>query len=98
VAGSGPRVVVLRSSAAADVLGKELGVRADNLHKFLHEYTKGRYAQQLRSGQRVPVWARVFALNPGDVVLLDEAGMAGMRAYSDWTGRDAAVVVLSADR
>ncbi|MEV6987512.1 MobF family relaxase [Sphaerisporangium sp. NPDC051017] len=75
---AGQRIVALAtSSAAADVLGKELGVRAENLHKFVHEYTTGRYAAQLRSGQHVPEWARMFALNPGDVVLLDEAGMAG---------------------
>ncbi|MEV6987480.1 MobF family relaxase [Sphaerisporangium sp. NPDC051017] len=75
---AGQRIVALAtSSAAADVLGKELGVRAENLHKFVHEYTTGRYAAQLRSGQHVPEWARMFALNSGDVVLLDEAGMAG---------------------
>lgn len=75
---SGQRIVALAtSSASADVLGKELNVKADNLHKFLHEYSAGPYAAQLRAGQRVPVWTRMFALNPGDVVLVDEAGMAG---------------------
>ncbi|WP_424534238.1 MobF family relaxase [Sphaerisporangium viridialbum] len=75
---AGQRIVALAtSSAAADVLGKELGVRADNLHKFVHEYTRGPYAAQLRSGQPVPEQAGMFAINPGDVVLLDEAGMAG---------------------
>ncbi|GAB3785741.1 MobF family relaxase [Nocardioides ungokensis] len=62
---NGGRVVPLAtSSKAAEVLGQELGVRAENLHKFLHEYDR-------RS--REP-W---FALGEGDVVLLDEAGMAG---------------------
>ncbi|MFG1879514.1 MobF family relaxase [Sphaerisporangium sp. NPDC049003] len=75
---AGQRIVALAtSSAAADVLGKELGVRADNLHKFVHEYTRGPYSAQLRCGQPVPEQAGMFALNPGDVVLLDEAGMAG---------------------
>lgn len=44
---------------------------------MITEYTTGRYAAELNSGQRVPVWSRMYALNPGDVVLLDEAGMAG---------------------
>ncbi|GGK81863.1 hypothetical protein Sme01_62700 [Sphaerisporangium melleum] len=70
-------VALATSSAASDVLGRELGVRAENLHKFVHEHTSGRYADQLRAGQPVPEQARMFALGPGDVVLLDEAGMAG---------------------
>ncbi|MET8139902.1 MobF family relaxase [Sphaerisporangium sp. NPDC005288] len=75
---TGQRLVALAtSSAASDVLGKELGVRAENLHKFVHEHTVGRYAAHLQAGQPVPEEARMFALNPGDVVLLDEAGMAG---------------------
>ena len=44
------------SAAAADVLGRELGVAADNLHKFLHEWTAGPFAAlmegALRSGAR----------------------------------------------
>ncbi|MET8160368.1 MobF family relaxase [Sphaerisporangium sp. NPDC005289] len=75
---AGQRLVALAtSSAASDVLGRELGVRAENLHKFVHEHTSGRHAAQLRAGQPVPEQARMFALGPGDVVLLDEAGMAG---------------------
>jgi conjugative relaxase-like TrwC/TraI family protein len=75
---SGQRIVPLATSAAAaEVLGKELGVKAENLHKFMWEYTQGRHAEHLRGGQRVPEWTRFFALNPGDVVLVDEAGMAG---------------------
>ncbi|WP_155884827.1 MobF family relaxase [Actinomadura flavalba] len=75
---AGQRIVPLATSAAAaQILGDELGVRADNLHKFLTEYTTGRYARELNAGQRVPVFARMFALNPGNVVLVDEAGMAG---------------------
>jgi conjugative relaxase-like TrwC/TraI family protein len=65
------------SAAAADVLGRELGVQADNLHKFLHEWTVGRFSGRLRAGGTVPSQVRMFALRPGDVVLVDEAGMAG---------------------
>jgi conjugative relaxase-like TrwC/TraI family protein len=65
------------SAAAAEVLGRELTCPADNLHKFVYEWTSGRLAGSLRSGHRVPSPMRMFALHPGDVVLVDEAGMAG---------------------
>ncbi|WP_067484242.1 MobF family relaxase [Actinomadura hibisca] len=75
---AGQRILPLATSAAAaEVLGRELGMKADNLHKMITEYTSGRYATELNAGQRVPVWARMYALSPGDVILLDEAGMAG---------------------
>ena len=62
----GGRVVPLAtSSKAAQVLGSELGLRAENVHKFLHE---NRVA-----GTR-DAW---YELRSGDVVLVDEAGMAG---------------------
>jgi conjugative relaxase-like TrwC/TraI family protein len=74
----GRRLVPLATSAAsADVLGRELGARAENLHKFLHEWTAGRSAAKLRAGASVPPDLRTFRLRPGDVVLIDEAGMAG---------------------
>jgi len=74
----GQRLVPLATSAAsADVLGRELGVRAENLHKFLHEWTAGPFAAKLRAGGKVPGPNRMFRLGPGDVVLVDEAGMAG---------------------
>jgi conjugative relaxase-like TrwC/TraI family protein len=74
----GRRLIPLATSAAAaDVLGRELGVDTENLHKFLHEWTDGRLAARLRHGQPVPPGMRMFALHPGDVVLIDEAGMAG---------------------
>jgi conjugative relaxase-like TrwC/TraI family protein len=75
----GRRLVPLATSAAAaDVLGRELGgVQADNLHKFMHEWTTGKFAARLRAGEPVPSHIRTFALHPGDVVLVDEAGMAG---------------------
>jgi conjugative relaxase-like TrwC/TraI family protein len=74
----GRRLVPLATSAAAaDVLGRELRVQADNLHKFLYEWTTGAFAARLRAGGPVPGQVRMFALHPGDVVLVDEAGMAG---------------------
>lgn len=54
---AGRRVVALApSSAAADVLGDELGVEADTLAKFDHE--------------QAPI-------EPGTMILVDEAGLAG---------------------
>jgi conjugative relaxase-like TrwC/TraI family protein len=74
----GQRLVPLATSAAsADVLGRELGIRTENLHKFLYEWTRGPFAARLRSGGAVPEQARMFRLGAGDVVLVDEAGMAG---------------------
>ncbi|MGH9114400.1 MAG: ATP-dependent DNA helicase, partial [Acidimicrobiales bacterium] len=65
---AGGRVVALAaSSKAAKVLGAELGTRAENLHKFLHE-------QRSRTDGADDPW---FALSDGDAVLVDEAGMAG---------------------
>ncbi|AUG76103.1 TrwC relaxase [Kitasatospora sp. MMS16-BH015] len=75
---AGQRVVPLATSAAsAAVLAKDLKQPAENLHKFLWEHTGGTYAAQLGSGQNVPSNRAGFVLNPGDVVLVDEAGMAG---------------------
>jgi len=63
---NGGRVVLLASSSkAAQVLGSELQLRAENLHKFLHENQKA---------MPVEDW---FRLQSGDVVVVDEAGMAG---------------------
>lgn len=59
------RVVPLApSAAAASVLSAELGLRAENLHKFCHEIARGTDDE-------------FFQLRSGDVVLVDEAGMAG---------------------
>lgn len=82
---NGQRVIPLATSAvAADVLGRDMGTPAENLHKFLWEYgPAGSQAQNLRAGKPVPAWARRFALNPGDVVLVDEAGMAGTLALDE---------------
>ncbi|SFC97286.1 conjugative relaxase domain-containing protein, TrwC/TraI family [Nocardioides terrae] len=65
LAADGRRLIPLASSAkAAQVLGSEVGSRAENLHKFLHEQDR----------DSADDW---FRLGPRDVVLVDEAGMAG---------------------
>lgn len=63
----GARVIPLAtSSRAAQVLGSELDLRAENLHKFLFE--------NHRPAGPSDDW---FTIRAGDVVLVDEAGMAG---------------------
>jgi conjugative relaxase-like TrwC/TraI family protein len=75
--GRGRLVPLATSASAAGVLAAELGTGAENLHKFLWEWTEGAHAKSLASGLKVPSEMEFFALNPGDVVLVDEAGMAG---------------------
>jgi conjugative relaxase-like TrwC/TraI family protein len=99
----GQRLIPLATSAAsADVLGRELGVRAENLHKFIHEHTAGPFAARLRAGASVPEQARMFRLHPGDVILVDEAGMAGTflldKLVSLAATRGAVVRLLGDDR
>ncbi|WP_405018078.1 relaxase domain-containing protein [Kitasatospora sp. NBC_00070] len=75
---AGQRVVPLATSAAAAaVLARDLKQPAENLHKFLWEYMGGKYMGELATGHNVPKSRAGFVLNPGDVVLVDEAGMAG---------------------
>ncbi len=58
------------SAAAAEGLAHDLGRRAENLHKYTHELTQpSRYS---RAGGD-----SFFDLVAGDVLLVDEAGMAG---------------------
>jgi conjugative relaxase-like TrwC/TraI family protein len=98
---AGQRIVSLATSAvAAEVLGRDMGMRAENLHKFLYEYTDGSYADLLRAGRRVPDALGMFVLHPGDVVLVDEAGMAGTLALDrlvQIAARRGAVVRLLGD-
>ena len=56
------------------MLGSELGCRAENLHKFRHTHDTA------PTGRPDDPW---FVLQPGDLVLVDEAGMAGTRNL-DW--------------
>ncbi|MER5376301.1 MobF family relaxase [Streptomyces sp. NPDC002553] len=66
---AGGRLIPLApSSRAAKVLGGDLQRRAHTLHSWLHQ--RGRAADGKQVGKD-------FQLRPGDVVLIDEAGMAG---------------------
>ncbi|GGT02703.1 hypothetical protein GCM10010254_23770 [Streptomyces chromofuscus] len=66
---AGGRLIPLAPSArAAKVLGDDLGRRAHTLHAWLHQ--RARTAEDTTAGTD-------FRLRPGDVVLVDEAGMAG---------------------
>ncbi|MFB6984596.1 MobF family relaxase [Streptomyces sp. NPDC056297] len=66
---AGGRLIPLApSSRAAKVLGGDLKARAHTLHSWLHQ--RGRAAEGKTVGKD-------FQLRPGDVVLVDEAGMAG---------------------
>ncbi|TAM68559.1 MAG: conjugal transfer protein [Microbacteriaceae bacterium] len=71
------------SAAAAEMLGQQLAVRAENTAKFLHEYMHGRWN-----------------LKPGQLVLIDEASLAGTLALDRITSHAASVgakVVLIGD-
>ncbi|MEU6860909.1 MobF family relaxase [Glycomyces sp. NPDC046736] len=74
----GRRLVPLAASgAAAAVLAAELDLPAENVHKFLYEHREGKWAGNLVQGGPVPAGFEQFRLRPGDVVLIDEAGMTG---------------------
>jgi conjugative relaxase-like TrwC/TraI family protein len=75
---SGHRVIPLAtSSASAAVLTQQLGVPAENLHKFLYEHVDGFHTDRLRTGSRIPSRLQHLDVRPGDVILVDEAGLAG---------------------
>ncbi|MBO0806489.1 MAG: relaxase domain-containing protein, partial [Nocardiopsaceae bacterium] len=100
---AGRRLIPLATSAAAaGILGRELSLPAENLHKFLHEHTAGPFASRLRAAGPVPASARPFLIRPGDVILLDEAGMAGTFPIDQLTSiaaaRGATVRLLGDDR
>jgi conjugative relaxase-like TrwC/TraI family protein len=78
---TGGRVIPLAPSArAAAVLGDELGLRAANIHHFLWTVDPAAAAHQdtpdAHPAQPADPWYR---LQPGDCLLVDEAGMAGTR-------------------
>ncbi len=67
---SGGRVLALGpSAAAASVLGDELDVQADTVHKLLAVHARAQ-----RTGSEV---AEAYRIDAGTVLLVDEAGMAG---------------------
>ncbi|NLT54585.1 MAG: relaxase domain-containing protein [Actinomycetales bacterium] len=61
--GTGRLIPLATSAHAAAVLASELGARAENVHKFLHDHTTAHPGR--------------ITLAAGDVILVDEAGMAG---------------------
>ncbi|MCD5316139.1 MobF family relaxase [Kineosporia babensis] len=67
------------SAAAAAVLGDDLNTPAENLAKFLHEHLNGPHSAELAAGrtENLPENIRRLAVRTGDVILIDEAGMAG---------------------
>ncbi|MEU2057144.1 MobF family relaxase [Streptomyces bungoensis] len=66
---AGGRLIPLApSSRAAKVLGDDLQLRAHTLHSWLHQRAQPADGKQ---------GTEDFRLRPGDVVLIDEAGMAG---------------------
>ena len=74
------RLIPLATSAgSAAVLAGDLHTPAENVHKFLYEHHHGTHAAALSTGQTqaLPASKRQFAVGPGDVILIDEAGMAG---------------------
>ncbi|WP_433458304.1 MobF family relaxase [Micromonospora sp. CA-248212] len=74
----GRRLIPLATSAAsAAVLGNDIGTTAENLHKFLWEHTNGPDAHNLHHHKQVSPQRLWFQVRPGDIILVDEAGMAG---------------------
>jgi len=65
-------IAVAPSARAAAVLGGEIGVPATTIAKVLHAHE-----QAAATGAPVP---QSWTLSPGDVILVDEAGMAGTPA------------------
>jgi AAA domain len=87
---TGGRLIALApSSRAAKVLGEDLNQHAHTLHSWLH------HRDRAREGRNVEPH---FRLRPGDVVLVDEAGMAGTllldRILADATAAGAVVRLL----
>ncbi|MFE4925157.1 MobF family relaxase [Streptomyces sp. NPDC056661] len=65
----GGRLIPLAPSLrAAKVLGDDLNLRAHTMHSWLHQRDRAIAGQEVGND---------FHLRPGDVVLVDEAGMAG---------------------
>ncbi|MGI4894530.1 MAG: AAA family ATPase, partial [Janthinobacterium lividum] len=73
---SGRRVIGLApSAAAAAVLSGELGVKADTIHKLMHDHVNAN--------------PKAMQVQDGDIILVDEAGMAGTMRL-DWLTKLAA--------
>ncbi|MFC4334639.1 MobF family relaxase [Salininema proteolyticum] len=70
-------VPLAASGAAADVLSRDLDRKAEVVLKFVYEWTTGSVAKAAAEGRPLYGGKEFFALSPGDVVLVDEAGMVG---------------------
>ncbi|GHJ45885.1 hypothetical protein Cs7R123_32270 [Catellatospora sp. TT07R-123] len=79
LAANGQRLIPLATSAAAAaVLANDLGVAAENLHKMVIEHMVHGQPDPQRAGRDYAKRA-FFRVEPGDVILVDEAGLAGTR-------------------
>ncbi|MEV0650167.1 MobF family relaxase [Phytomonospora sp. NPDC050363] len=98
---AGRRVIALAPSAtAASALAGELGVSADTIHKFLYEHRQGLHTAALEGRALVPAHLAGLVVRPGDVILVDEAGMAGtphLDAITDLAARHGATVRFVGD-
>lgn len=98
---TGRRLIPLATSgAAAKLLGADLDRPAENLHKFLTEHTTSRWATALATGAPVPPEVEPWRIRPGDVIVVDEAGMAGtvrLDALAQVAARCGAAVRLLGD-
>ncbi|WP_169454487.1 MobF family relaxase [Catelliglobosispora koreensis] len=79
LASHGIRLIPLATSAAAAaVLSNDLGTPAENVHKFVYEHLTHGQPQHGHNG-KIDARKAFFRINPGDVILVDEAGLAGTR-------------------
>ncbi|MFF5230266.1 MobF family relaxase [Dactylosporangium sp. NPDC000521] len=97
---SGRRLIPLATSAAAAaVLAADLGVAAENVHKFVYEHLTDDQAEP-RADRAAPPKKAFFHVRSGDVILVDEAGLAGTRnldTLRDIAARYGATVRLLGD-
>ena len=80
LAAHGRRLIPLATSAAAAaVLSRDLnGTAAENVHKFVYEHLTHGHPEPA-SGGRFTAEKEFFRVQAGDVILVDEAGLAGTR-------------------
>lgn len=79
LAAHGIRLIPLATSAAAAaILSTDLGVPAENVHKFVYEHLTNGQPQPRVNGTIDPTKA-FFRISASDVILVDEAGLAGTR-------------------
>lgn len=90
-AAGGNLVALAPSSRAAQVLAQDLGQDATTLHRWLHAQERAAHGHPIHSS---------LQLHPGDVVVVDEAGMAGnhnLARITDYALRAGAHVRLVGD-